>query len=108
MFAFSGLKWTFEPGYKEAIMSTLNKGRSLDQQTRDGTSSIGTMGAGATGQRKQSGTTQGNEQSAGRTDDLLSGGVEEGDREHGFQTGPQYRQGEQRQSGPDTTRRSER
>ncbi len=89
-------------------MSTLNKGRSLEQQTHDGTSSIGTMGAGATGQRKQSGTVEGNQQSAGRTDDLLSGGVEEGEREHGFQTGPQYRQGEQRDSSPGTTRRSER
>ena len=92
-------------------MSTLNKGRSLEQQTRDGTSSIGTMGAGCTGQRNQSRAPQGNQQSsdtAGRTDDLLSGGVDEGEREHGFQTGQQYRQGEQRDRGPDTVRRSER
>ncbi|WP_431476998.1 hypothetical protein [Massilia eburnea] len=92
-------------------MSTLNKGRSLEQQTHDGTSSIGTMGAGCTGRRNLSPSQEGNQQaeeSAGRTDDLLSGGVDEGEREHGFQTGIQYRQGEQRDSGPDTVRRSER
>lgn len=89
-------------------MSTLNKGRSLEQQTHDGTSSIGTMGAGCTGQRNLSRTQVGNQQSAGRTDDLLSGGVEEVEREHGFQTGPQYRQGEQGDSAPAPTRRSER
>ncbi len=91
-------------------MSTLNKGRSLEQQTHDGTSSIATMGAGCTGNRNQSRTQQGNQQSAesaGRTDDLLSGCVEEDEREHGFQTGPQYRQGEPQQ-GRDTIRRSER
>jgi hypothetical protein len=96
------------PGYKEAIMSTLNKGRGLEQQTQHGTTSIGTMGAGCTGHRHPS---QGNQQSAeeaGRTDDLLSGCVDEGEREHGFQTSPQPRQGEQRQTGPDTVRRSER
>lgn len=89
-------------------MSTLNKGRGLEQQTRHGTTSIGTMGAGCTGEGK---VPQGNKQSdesAGRTDDLLSGGVDEGEREHGFQTGTQYRQSEQRQSGPDSVRRSER
>lgn len=93
-------------------MSTLNKGRGLEQQTHDGTSSIGTWGAGCTGQPKQSRSQQGNQQSAddaaGRTDDLLSGCVDEGEREHGFQTGPQYRQGELQKSGPDTVRRSER
>lgn len=92
-------------------MSTLNKGRSLEQQTHDGTSSIGTMGAGCTGRRNLSQSQEGNQQaeeSAGRTDDLLSGGVDEGEREHGFQTGTQYRQGEHRDSGPDTVRRSER
>ncbi|WP_154667895.1 hypothetical protein [Pseudoduganella violaceinigra] len=89
-------------------MSTLNKGRGLEQQTRHGTTSIGTMGSGCTGQSNHS---QGNQQSAdtaGRTDDLLSGCVEEDEREHGFQGGTQYRQGEQQQSGPDTVRRSER
>lgn len=78
-------------------MSTLNKGRSLEQQTQHGTSSIGTWGAGCTGQGKHSNTQStpaGNEQSAGRTDDLLSGGVDEIEREHGFNTGPQYHQGE--------------
>jgi hypothetical protein len=79
-------------------MSTLNKGRGLEQQTRDGTSSIATMGAGCTGRRNP----------AGRTDDLLSGCVDEDKREHGFQTGTQYRQGEAGHSGPDTVRRSER
>jgi hypothetical protein len=69
-------------------MSTLNKGRGLEQQTRDGTSSIATMGAGCTGRRNPP-----------QTQDK---------REHGFQTGTQYRQGEAGHSGPDTVRRSER
>lgn len=89
-------------------MSTLNKGRSLEQKTHDGTSSIGTMGAGCTGQRNLSNTPSGNEQSAGRTDDLLSGGVEELEREHGFQTGEQYHQGEPGQERVQRLRRSER
>jgi hypothetical protein len=89
-------------------MSTFNKGRSLEQQTHDGTSSIGTMGAGCTGQRKHSNAQEGNEQSAGRTDDLLSGGVEEDEREHGFQTGPQYRQGDQQGDKPASSGRSDR
>jgi hypothetical protein len=54
----------FGPSYKEAIMSTLNKGRSLEQQTHDGTSSIATMGAGCTGRRNLSQSQQGNQQSA--------------------------------------------
>lgn len=77
-------------------MSTYNtnKGRSLEQQTHDGTSSIGTMGAGCTGHRNLSGaSTPSNQQSAGRTDDLLSGGVEEEECDHGFQVGQQYQQG---------------
>ena len=92
-------------------MSTLNKGRSLEQQTHDGTSSIGTMGDGCTGRRNLSRAQEDNQQSAdsaGRTDDLLSGCVEENEREHGFQTGPQYRQGASRPAGADTVRRSER
>lgn len=89
-------------------MSTLNKGRGLEQQTRHGTTSIGTMGAGCTGQRHPSQGNRQSDESAGRTDDLLSGCVDEDKREHGFQTGTQYRQGEQRQTGPDTVRRSER
>ncbi|KQV45420.1 MULTISPECIES: hypothetical protein [unclassified Duganella] len=92
-------------------MSTLNKGRSLEQQTHDGTSSIATMGAGCTGRRNLSRSQEGNQQSedsAGRTDDLLSGCVDEDKREHGFQTGTQYRQGESHETGPDTVRRSER
>ena len=90
-------------------MSTLNKGRSLEQQTQHGTSSIGTWGAGCTGQGKHSSTQStpaGNEQSAGRTDDLLSGGVDEIEREHGFQTGPQYHQGDTPQDSK--VRRSDR
>ncbi|MYN05354.1 hypothetical protein GTP41_24965 [Pseudoduganella sp. DS3] len=92
-------------------MSTINKGRSLEQQTQHGTSSIGTWGAGSTGQRKNTNspsTPAGNEQSAGRTDDLLSGGVDEGEREHGFQTGPEYRQGEAQQGQGSAVKRSER
>lgn len=92
-------------------MSTPNKGRSLEQKTHDGTSSIGTMGAGCTGNRNLPHKQEGNQQSAdsaGRTDDLLSGCVDEEEREHGFQTGPQYRQGESRPSGAGTVRRSER
>ena len=89
-------------------MSTLNKGRGLEQQTHDGTSSIGTWGAGCTGQRNLSSSKGGSEQSAGRTDDLLSGGVDEGEREHGFQTGEQYRQGEQTPSDAAKVKRSER
>jgi hypothetical protein len=40
-------------------MSTLNKGRGLEQQTRDGTSSIATMGAGCTGRRNPPQTQEG-------------------------------------------------
>ncbi|MGO4379958.1 hypothetical protein AB4Z19_16900 [Pseudoduganella sp. RAF19] len=70
-------------------MSTQNttRGRSLEQKTRDGTSSIGTMGAGCTGHLQSDATR--NEQSAGRTDDLLSGCVDEEERDHGFQSGTQ-------------------
>lgn len=89
-------------------MSTTQKGRSLDQQTRDGTSSIATMGAGCTGQRNLSQAQQGNQQSAGRTDDLLSGGVEETEREHGFQTGTSYQQGSPAPATRPSTIRSER
>jgi len=70
-------------------MSTPTKGRSLEQNTRDGTSSIGTTGAGGTGHHPLQSDTTRNEQSAGRTDDLLSGGVEEEERDHGFQSGAQ-------------------
>jgi len=70
-------------------MSNSTKGRSLEQKTRDGTSSIGTMGDGCTGHRSLQGDTTRTEQSAGRTDDLLSGCVQEEERDHGFQSGPQ-------------------
>ncbi|WP_342119051.1 hypothetical protein [Pseudoduganella sp. OTU4001] len=89
-------------------MSTINKGRSLEQQTHHSTSSIGTYGAGSTGEGKLSRQQEGNQQSAGRTDDLLSGGVDETESEHGFQTGPQYRQGEQPENTTQKLRRSER
>ena len=38
-------------------MSNSTKGRSLEQKTRDGTSSIGTMGDGCTGHRSLQGDT---------------------------------------------------
>ena len=50
--------------------------RKFEQQTHSGTSSAGSMGAGGTG---------GSSQSAGRTDDLLSGGCTEDQRAEGFQ-----------------------
>lgn len=85
-------------------MSTQNttRGRSLEQKTHDGSSSIGTMGSGGTGNRSKPASDCGNSQSAGRTDDLLSGGCEEEERAHGFQTGTQYQQGapEQERSKP--------
>jgi hypothetical protein len=72
-------------------MTTPNttRGRSLEQKTRDGTSSIGTMGDGCTGHHPLQRDTTRNEQSAGRTDDLLSGGCTEDERDHGFQSGTQ-------------------
>ena len=63
--------------------------RKFEQQTHSGTSSAGSMGAGGTGGSSQSGirdaATPGNSQSAGRTDDLLSGGCTEDQRAEGFQ-----------------------
>lgn len=54
------------------------KGRPLEQQTRDGTSSVASVGPGGTGNtgRDSSGRSQ---QAAGRTVDLLSSGTEEED-----------------------------
>lgn len=63
--------------------------RKFEQQTHSGTSSAGSMGAGGTGGSSQSGirdaAVPGNSQSAGRTDDLLSGGCTEDQRAEGFQ-----------------------
>jgi hypothetical protein len=69
------------------------QGRKLYQNTKDGTSSAGSVGTGGTG---VSNTDQGydeavntpwnagNAQSAGRTDDLLSPGTEEDQEGNGF------------------------
>ena len=61
------------------------KGRSWDQITKNGTSSAGSMGAGATG---DSGKLKGDasQQSAGRTDDLLDDGSTSED-DKGFSRG---------------------
>jgi hypothetical protein len=61
------------------------KGRSWDQITKDGTSSAGSMGVGATGDSGKL-TGDASRQSAGRTDDLLDDGSSEmGDK--GFSSG---------------------
>lgn len=68
------------------------KGRSWDQVTA-GTTSAGTMGAGATGEvgskaeSKDKGSQQQREQgSLGRTDDLLAGGGNDEQSDKGFQS----------------------
>ncbi|CAN7502576.1 hypothetical protein LJR289_003429 [Pseudoduganella sp. LjRoot289] len=61
------------------------KRRKFEQQTHSGTSTAGSMGAGATGDCIKGSASPGNSQSAGRTDDLLSGGVSEDQRTEGFQ-----------------------
>jgi hypothetical protein len=61
------------------------KGRNYDQVTKDGNSSVGTLGAGSTGPASGSSTQagrSGNKQDA-RTDDLLSDGSSK-DRGDGF------------------------
>jgi hypothetical protein len=61
------------------------KGRSWDQVTKDGSSSAGSMGVGATGDSGKL-TGDSSRQSAGRTDDLLDDGSSPtGDR--GFSSG---------------------
>jgi hypothetical protein len=68
------------------------QGRSLDQQTRGGSSSIGTLGSGGTGRSEtdkgydEAANTPwtGNQQSAGRTDDLLSDGSDDDQNGSGF------------------------
>lgn len=69
-----------------------SKGRSWDQVTA-GTTSAGTMGAGATGdvgskaESKDKGSQQqGEPGSLGRTDDLLSGGGNDEQSDKGFQS----------------------
>ncbi|MFL6673403.1 MAG: hypothetical protein ACJ8LG_08945 [Massilia sp.] len=60
------------------------EGRKYEQLTRDGTSSAGTMGSGATG---EPGNMQGGQGGpAGRTDDLLAGGAA-GQDSQGFGSG---------------------
>lgn len=66
-------------------MANQPKGRNFDEKTHSATGSSSGMGAGSTGSKSQSG--QVNSQSETRTDDLLSGGVDENDRTHGFQKG---------------------
>lgn len=50
-------------------------GRLYDQLTHDGTGNVDSVGPGGTGDLDRS-LEQGNQQSAGRTDDLLAGGPE--------------------------------
>lgn len=91
-----------------------SKGRSWDQIT-GGTTSAATMGAGATGevgakaegkgavQREENGALQqGSAGSAGRTDDLLSGGSTQEQSDKGFQGTSQSSDGNK---GPDSPRR---
>jgi hypothetical protein len=61
------------------------RGRSWDQVTKDGTSSAGSMGVGGTGDSGKL-SSDGSQQSAGRTDDLLDDGTSQtGDK--GFSSG---------------------
>jgi hypothetical protein len=57
------------------------KGRSWDQVTKNGTSSAGSMGAGGTGDKMPA---QGSQQSATRTDDLLTDGSDKDTGAEGF------------------------
>lgn len=72
------------------------KGRDLYQQTKDGTTSAGSMGTGATGSTgtnesydspNQATGSVGGMQSGGRTDDLLAGGSEAEQNDLGFASG---------------------
>lgn len=72
------------------------RGRSYDQLTKDGSSSAGTLGAGGTGtlgsqgggaEASQQSGSQSGSQSGGRTDDLLSGGLEADANAQGFAGG---------------------
>jgi hypothetical protein len=58
------------------------KGRSWDQVTKNGTSSAGSMGAGGTGDKMPA--QGGSQQSAGRTDDLLTDGSDQDTGPEGF------------------------
>jgi hypothetical protein len=59
------------------------KGRNYDQVTKDGTSSAGTMGTGGTGDigRMSGEAGAGNAQSGSRTDDLMTSGSEQEERQ---------------------------
>ena len=58
------------------------KGRSWDQATKNGTSSAGSMGAGGTGDKMPA--QGGSQQSATRTDDLLTDGSDKDTGAEGF------------------------
>lgn len=58
------------------------KGRSWDQVTKNGTSSAGSMGAGGTGDKMPA--QGGSQQSATRTDDLLTDGSDQDTGAEGF------------------------
>ena len=60
------------------------KGRSWDQVTKNGTSSAGSMGAGGTGDKMPAQGQGGSQQSAGRTDDLLTDGSDQDTGPDGF------------------------
>lgn len=73
-------------------------GRKFDQPST-GSNSAGSMGADGTGDRGNvQGGSEGAMQSAGRTDDLLSGGLEADEEGAGF-TGGQGTDADTRQSG---------
>ncbi|WEF35780.1 hypothetical protein [Pseudoduganella chitinolytica] len=69
------------------------KGRDLYQKTHDGTTSAGSMGTGATGHvgtkegYDEAAHSGGNQQSGGRTDDLLSDGSDAQLDDRGFASG---------------------
>ncbi|WUR14691.1 hypothetical protein E7V67_006170 [[Empedobacter] haloabium] len=69
------------------------KGRDLYQKTHDGTTSAGSMGTGATGHvgtkegYDEAAHAGGNQQSGGRTDDLLSDGSDSQLDDRGFASG---------------------
>lgn len=67
------------------------KGRSWDQITKDGSSSAGSMGVGATGDSGKLSQAS-SEQSATRTDDLLDDGSDQGGQQ-GFVSGGELKTG---------------
>lgn len=66
-------------------MTSPKKGRNFDQKTHSGTSSSGSMGVGGTGSMSRSGVQI--SQSETRTDDLLSGGLDDDQQRQGFKSG---------------------